>query len=53
MNKSHEVSFGGVWDLCCSSIDEEFWFEEGLVFIVVASLVVMTLQGRLVNQGGL
>ena len=39
MDEGHEISFRGVWDLCCSSVDKEFWFEEGLVFVVVVSLI--------------
>ncbi len=40
MDESHEVSFGGVRELCyVGSIDEEFWFEESLIFIVVVSLI--------------
>ncbi len=39
MNEGHEVPFRGVWDLCCSSIDKEFRFKEGLIFIVIISLV--------------
>ncbi len=39
VDEGHEVSFRGVRDLCHSGIDEEFWFEEGLISIVVISLV--------------
>ncbi len=39
VDEGHEVPFCGVWDLCYSSVDEEFWFEEGLVFVVVISLI--------------
>ena len=40
MDEGHKVSFGGVWDLRrMSGVDEEFGFEEGLIFIIVVSLV--------------
>ncbi len=39
VDEGHKISFRGVRDLCCSSVDKEFWFEEGLVFVVVVSLI--------------
>src|SRR6266404_997753 len=39
MDEGHEVSFRGVWYLRSSGVYEEFWFEEGLIFVVVVSLV--------------
>ena len=40
MDEGHEVLFGGIWDLrYAGGVDEEFWFEEGLIFIIVVSLV--------------
>src|SRR6266403_3933433 len=39
VDKGHKISFQGVRDLCCGSVDKEFWFEEGLVFVVVVSLI--------------
>ena len=39
MDEGHEVSFRGVWYLHSSGVYEEFWFEEGLIFIVVVSLI--------------
>jgi len=39
VDEGHEVSFRGVWDSCSGGVDEEFWFEEGLVFVVVVSLI--------------
>src|SRR6266403_6203677 len=39
VDEGHEISFRGVWDLCCGSVNKDFWFEEGLVFVVVVSLI--------------
>ncbi len=39
VDEGHEVSFRGVRDLGRDSVDEEFWFEEGLVLVVVVSLI--------------
>src|SRR6266436_9317412 len=39
VDEGHEVSFCGVWDLCYGSVDEEVWFKEGLVLVVVISLI--------------
>ncbi len=40
MDEGHKISFGGVWELCqVGGIDEEFWFEESLILIVVFSLI--------------
>ncbi len=39
VDEGHEVFFGGIWDLCYDSIDKEFWFEKGLIFVVVVSLI--------------
>src|SRR6266404_8840082 len=39
MNESHKVSFRGVRYLRGSGVYEEFWFKEGLVLVVVVSLV--------------
>ena len=39
MDEGHEVPLGGVWDLCYGGVDKELWFEEGLIFIIVFSLV--------------
>ena len=39
VDEGHEVPFRGVWDLRRGGVDEEFWFEEGLIPIVVVSLV--------------
>src|SRR6266478_8825011 len=34
VDEGHEVSFGGVWELCrVGGVDEEFWFKESLIFI--------------------
>ncbi len=39
MDEGHEVPLGGVWDLGYGGIDKEFRFEEGLVLVVVISLI--------------
>ncbi len=39
VDEGHEVSFRGIWDLGRDSVDKEFWSEEGLVFVVIVSLV--------------
>ncbi len=39
VDEGHEVPFRGIGDLCYGSINEEFWFKEGLIFIVVVSLI--------------
>src|SRR6266403_2939985 len=40
VDKGHKVPFGRLRELChVGGIDEEFWFEEGLVSVVVISLV--------------
>ncbi len=39
MDVGHKIPFRGVWDLSYVGIDEELRFEEGLVLVVVVSLV--------------
>ncbi|SRR6266436_5652061 len=40
VDESHEVSFGGVWEMHhVGGIDEEFWFEESLILVVIFSLI--------------
>src|SRR6266478_9678057 len=39
MDESHKVSFRGVWYFRGSSVYEEFQFKEGLILVVVISLV--------------
>src|SRR6266403_6375818 len=39
VNEVHQSSFRGVWYLCSGSVYEEFWFKQGLVLVVVVSLV--------------
>ena len=39
MDEGHEVSFRGVWDLHCDSINKEFRLEEGLILVIVVSLI--------------
>ena len=40
VDEGHEVPFGGIWDLCyVGGIDKEFRFKEGLILVVVVSLI--------------
>ncbi len=40
VDEGHKVSLGRLGELCyVGSVDEEFWFEEGLILVVVISLV--------------
>src|SRR6266404_1914167 len=40
MDEGHKVLFGRFWELhCMGGIDEEFWFEKGLIPVVVVPLV--------------
>src|SRR6266478_3224116 len=40
VDEGHKVSFGGIWELrYVDSINEKFWFEESLIFVVIFSLI--------------
>ncbi len=39
VDESHEVPFRGLQDSYYGGIDKEFWLEEGLILVVVISLV--------------
>ena len=51
MDEGHKIPFRGVWDLCCGLIDKEVWFEEGLIFVIVGSLIRIRWTRQFVRWG--